>query len=113
MNKQSYSAEYLRGLPIEIRKKYLRDSIERFIHVILDVARKGETSVTIPLQKDNRGGILVSNLGGVMNMEQHPPSPDELREALLEVFPDCTVVYEEKWIQTSQEKNQGLTVDWS
>ena len=116
MSAQTYSRDALRAMPIEVRKQFLRNSIERYIQKVIGSARVGETSCIIELQKDQRGGILVSNIGGMMNLEARPPTIEEIREALLEVFPDCSINYEEKWIQTGptkQEMKKGLTVDWS
>jgi hypothetical protein len=116
MSYNTYSREYLRGLPVGLRKDFLRSSVERYVQEILKAARKGSTSYTVLLQDDNRGGFLVSNLQGVMNLEQSPPTAEELREAFIEFFPDSAVTYEEKLVRVSpgkQELKKRIIVEWS
>jgi hypothetical protein len=112
----TYSREHLRARSAIMRKDFLKSSVERYIQPILDAATKGATSYTIALQNDNRGGILVQNLQGTMTMCETPPTMEELREALLEIFPDSIITCKESWINMTDHikgPNPSITVDWS
>jgi hypothetical protein len=113
MSTQVYSRDALLALPAEMRKGFLSNFIQRFMHTILDAARNGKTSIVLTTEEHMRNHL---NNRNIPRPYESPPTMDEIREALLEVFPDCTITYEEKWVQTgpaSQVMKKGLTVDWS
>ncbi len=108
----SYSRDYLRALPIEMRKQYLTNFIQGYVNIILDAARNGETYVVLKTEKDTHG--LMGQC--IIRPYETYPTNDEIREALLEKFPGCSVTYEEKWVDVSAGKRElkaRLTVDWS
>ena len=116
MSTQVYSRDALLALPIQMRKQYLSNFIQGFMLTILDSAKNGKTSVVLNTEQHMRNYLNNMNQRHNLRPYESPPSMDEIREALLEVFPDSTITYEEKWVQTgpaSQVMTKGLTVDWS
>jgi hypothetical protein len=115
MNPQTYSREALRVMPVGARKGFLKITIDPLVNRILGAAKNGQTSLLLDSSiifedKLQMKSQLYRNLG------QPVPTVEEIREALLEQFPDSSIVYEEKWVQTSpakQEMKKGLFVDWS
>ncbi len=107
----SYSRDYLRELPIKMRKQFLEQTIQPYVQQILGAAQNGKSSVMISDQTHKKGAMICN-----MAPWQKPPTMEELREALLEKFPDCTITYEEKWVDIApgrRELKTGITVDWS
>jgi len=107
----SFSAEYLRNLPIQKRKEFVQSSCEQYKQIILQQAACGNTNIFID-QSNNQKKCLVSN-SQWMNT---PPSTEEIIEYLKEKFPDSKIQYEEKWVDISPSNRQlkkGILVDWS
>ena len=115
MTTQIYSRDELRAMPVEARKSFLKQQIQPFVQQVVGAARNGKTSIMLDVVFGRNGINSSMHAQLFSSIGQAPPSIDEIREALLEVFPDSTIAYEEKWIQTSpgkQEMKKGLTVDW-
>jgi hypothetical protein len=112
MYTQKYTREQLRALPIEARKRLLKSTITPFIQQIVGAATTGQTSIMLNPPDEHRGiQRQPYNHNG-----QSAPTVDEICEALREEFPDCTISYQEKWVEVTQAKKElkkGIEVDWS
>jgi hypothetical protein len=112
MSNQTYTREYLLSLPTQARKQYMLQIVEQYVQNIVAAARSGKTSLMISLA-DNSNKAIAHYIA-------HPwqvyPTVEEIRETLLEKFPECKITYEEKWVETApgkKELKKGLEVDWS
>jgi hypothetical protein len=108
---QTYNRSYLRALPNRMRKEALERITQRYVNQIIENAQDGKTSTFINLE--NKPSFVAYK---ELRPYESPPTNDEVRETLLEKFPDCTITYEEKWIDISpgkRELKKGLVVDWS
>jgi hypothetical protein len=113
MSHQTYTREYLLNLPTEMRKQYMTQYVGQYVQNIVGAARQGKTSYMIPETLNQGKPMLVHHH---VEPWQVPPTQEEIRETLLEKFPGCKIIYEEKWVPTSptqQELKKGLVVDWS
>ena len=91
----------------------MKQYVEQYVQQILGAARLGNTSYMIS-ENSNQGRAMAHSCK--IEPWQVPPTQEEIREALLEKFPDCKITYEEKWVSTGptqQELKKGLVVDWS
>ncbi len=108
---QSYTREQLRTLPNKMREDFLEQTIQPYLQQVLAAAQNGQNSVMLSDKKRNDLGCI-----SYLHPWMKTPTNDEIREALLKKFPDCTITYEEKWVDISagkRELKKGLTVDWS
>jgi hypothetical protein len=113
---QSYTREDLRALPNMMRKQFLQQMIQQYVDLILGAAKSGNTSIMLDIASDKAGIHRNMQYQLLRTIGQSPPTMEEIRETLLEKFPDCTIAYEEKWVDTipgKRELKKGLTVDWS
>lgn len=110
MSSHTFNREYLLNLPADMRKQHMKQYVEQYVQNILGAARLGNTSYMISDNSNNPRGHQYPEPW------RAPPTQEEIREALLEKFPDCKITYEEKWVSTGptqQELKKGLVVDWS
>ncbi len=121
MSTRSYTRQYLQNLRRESRKEWIQslylDPIRgiNLTGLVTEAAKEGCTSVIIPMidyvSKNN--GVSLYKTPSYM---KDPITPDEVISILQEIFPDCKITYDEKWIQTSaynQELKKGFCIDWS
>ncbi len=101
-----FSRTYLQSLPAAARKAEFDQLFRTFIGEVAQAARAGKTSYVFSMQ-------LVGPTG-------RPPggtwTADELLPLFKEKFPDCTVHYEEMWIDvtsTSRHFSKRIVIDWS
>jgi hypothetical protein len=111
----SFSAEYLRNLPIQKRKEFVQLSCEQYTQRILQQAANGNTNILIDQNNNQKNNLNVGMHTPNMWMAT-PPSAEEIIEYLKEKFPDCKVSYEEQWHDVApgrRELKKGILVDWS
>ncbi len=116
-----YTRHYLQNLRREYRKEWIQSLYFDPIYginvtgLVTEAAKEGCTSVIVPIVD------YVSRYKGV----NHPKMPSYTKDPITsqevisifqEMFPDCKISYEEKWIQVSNDKQEvkkGICVDWS
>lgn len=111
MNSQKYSREYLINLPIEMRRHHIENACRDKVQYVLAAARQGKTQCLIPFPETPRGIAI-----GSSHLYQQPPSKEEMIDYFTEVFPDCRITYEEKWIEVTpgrKELKNGIQIDWN
>lgn len=125
-----YTNEYLRNLPIKMRKDFVKGYITQYENQVLSAARNGKTSYLIIQDSDNCDNNGYNATKRAYQIEQHrismisqgrsweatAPTQDEIIEGLKEKFPDCTITYQEKWVDLAPDKKElrkGICVDWS
>ena len=139
MSAQSYSRQYLQGLPEAHRRQMIENDV---FHLFLQMeqrlkaaALRGETrylhdmSQWAQQQYQRRLADHQQRVGQAANFSKaeaqllqqkgpDPPEPpsDELLAGLKEKFPDCALSFQEDWVETRQgvrELKKGILVDWS
>lgn len=140
MNVQTFSRAYLLGIPAEIKAKAKQQSIDSFVAVqirsITNAAAAGMTSYVIETDSFERAQsrnqiqwmqnyqMLTQSPGSLDKVAirqrtgDEPPivSIDELVAGIQLKFPDCSVKYDETWLDSgpgSKRLVKGIVVDWS
>ncbi len=108
MNTTTFSRSYLQSLPEKRKQNHIQAIIQEFVQTVQNSASLGKTSCIFS-RDEKRGGCY-----------SHPPPPDisndDIIKALQEKFPDCSVRYEENWVETTPNTKtltKGILVDWS
>lgn len=111
MASQTFSREFLQGLPEQRRqeaKKQQIDTIIRgFVGELQHAAANGKTSYMYNL--NNRRSMMMTG-------EQIVAANEDLIIAFQNKFPGCNVSYQETWVDTSANTRvltKGILIDWS
>ena len=107
---QSFSREYLQGLPEKVRK----EAIEQAIGQITDRAANEVQQSAIQGKKTYMydPAYQYNSLG--QNQETIPN--DDLIAAFQKKFPGCAIAYKEDWVDSGYNTRQlkkGILIDWS
>ncbi len=130
MNSETYSSQYLRSLPVKMRKDFVMQSVSQYTQLILGAARNGQTSYLIQENNTPFSGSSVHSFKRHHQIEQQrltarsqgrsweadPITDEEMIGALQLIFPDCKITYQETWVDISPDKKElrkGICVDWS
>jgi hypothetical protein len=117
-----YTRHYLQNLRRESRKEWIQSLYFDPIYglnvtgLVTEAAKEGCTSVIVPMFD------YVSRYKEKNHYQKQPSytkdsiTSQEVISIFQEMFPDCKITYEEKWVQISVEKQElkkGICVDWS
>lgn len=106
----TYSREYLRGIPEQLRQQEKQRAWQNAVnqiyqHVVANVtdsARKSKSSYLLEEQYYRPQGT--------------PLTDEDIIGALQEKFPDCIISFQEAWIDTARNTRvlkKGILIDWS
>jgi hypothetical protein len=136
MAQQTFSREYLQGLPNKNKKNAINQIIQNHIGAIQQAANTGKTSYTLCLTNPTTTQIL-GNYHNTLFPSNHPRqhigqfaphapsnlgdlnsliSSNEFIDEFKIKFPGCDISYEETWIdvnQTTRVLNKNIVIDWS
>jgi hypothetical protein len=112
MSDITYSREYLRGIPEQVKRQQKQNAMfmlcSAITRPVTKAASAGKTSHLVEensyIQYNNPAnyGVAITN--------------DEILSALSEKFPDCVVSFQETWVDTSHNTRvlkKGILIDWS
>ena len=117
-----YSRAYLQGIQEERKKQTIDKMVHEFIHELIALSARGETSYRFPVV--HQAPVIHNGTNGaqlqVLSM-RHGNVPanisiDDLVAGFQRKFPDCKVSYNESWIEqspTSRYLNKAIVIDWS
>jgi hypothetical protein len=132
-----YSRQYLQGLPEAHRRQTIQNDVFRLFQQMEQRVRagalRGETRYlhdmlpwTQEREASQRQREKYDKQEELRQKQGYPPGPfrepvieassDELLAGLREKFPDCTVSFQEDWVETRQgvrELKKGILIDWS
>jgi len=125
-----YSRQYLRDLPELLRRQrreqqlnqQLNSLFQQIQSPLMAAAGRGETKYLYDMMQwmSSHGTPLKKNSLQQYDQfqAQTPPEDrsDELLAGLREKFPDCSISFQEDWIETRQgvkELKKGSLIDWS
>ena len=115
-----YSRSYLQGMPEERKKQLIDKMIQEFIHELIALSARGETSYRFPIvyqtpllhQTGMKPQIINTSHGNIpANI-----SIDELVARFQSKFPECQISYDESWIDQSATRrylSKAIIIDWS
>ena len=112
MSNTVYSREYLRGVPEERKQQQFDQIINRFQYDVINSAATGKTSFMVDVNPIRQPVQQITT----------PPTPtftftdNELITAIQKRYPDCTVKYDEQWVETGRDTRKlkkGIVIDWS
>ena len=106
MSNNVYSREYLRSVPEELKQKQIHQTINSFLHEILDIAATGKTSYMVNMTRVSKN----------LNSQSPKFTDEELVAAIQKRFPDCAIKYEEQWVETGRNtrvRKTDIVIDWS
>jgi hypothetical protein len=103
-----YSRAFLQGLPEQRKSERADQLIQQHVNAIQESAAQGKTSYMF--EPDNQAH----------NPRQHhsipAPTNDDFIAAFQRKFPDCTVTYQEAWVEidaANRVLKRGIVIDWS
>jgi hypothetical protein len=108
MSNETFSREYLLGLPEKWKLEVIQERIKDTVETVKKVARSGMTVYMWDIKSIRLQGESWPLLPVITN--------DDYVAALKEKFPDCSVSYQEHWVPTSpftRELQKGIVIDWS
>ena len=106
-----YSRSYLQGIPEERKKQVIDQMIQGFIHELIALSARGETSYRFPVVYQTPQ--LMNTSHG--NIPAHI-SIDEIVARFQIKFPECNISYDESWIDQSATRrylSKAIIIDWS
>jgi hypothetical protein len=102
-----YSRVFLQGLPEQRKSERADQLIHRHVNAIQESAAQGKTSYMF--EPDNQAhNPLHHSIPALTN--------DDFIAAFQRKFPDCTVTYQEAWVDsdaTNRVLKRGIVIDWS
>ncbi len=112
------SRAYLQGLPEMRKQAVLNEYIRRMFSVsVQNAAAAGKTSILLgdmtKIMMDLNRPIDISNIHNHQMLEY---TVNDIISGVQSYFPDCTVSYEEEWVQTNANTRtlqKGIRIDWS
>jgi len=116
-----FSRSYLQGLPEEAKIAEVSRLISSFTQNLLYAATIGRTNFFfdmtkiqyIPQSADQN--IMKQSIISAINPHYRIPI-DEILPLFQERFADCTVTYQEQWVETKDNNKalkKGILIDWS
>lgn len=99
---QTFSRSFLQGIPDQRRQCHIDNIINGFIADLHAAASAGKTSYMYVPTILRQGAPVITN--------------DDLVHAFQRKFPDCTISYEETWVNTdlyTKVLKKGIIIDWS
>jgi len=111
MAEQTFSREYLQGLPEEIKRNIITHVINSIVSEVKRSAIMGETSHIVEK-------IRITNLLKP-SLSSNPKINISINDIITEMqkkFPDCIVLYEETWVNVTPSNRvltERILIDWS
>jgi len=110
MNSLTISRAFLQGLHQQRKREAADQLIRQHVDVIQNFAAEGKTSYMFELAN--------TNTTPPHNTLRKAPviTTDDFVAAFQRKFPDCTVTYQEEWIDIDPTKRvlkKGIVIDWS
>ena len=135
MAQQTFSREYLQGIPNKNKKNTINQIIQQHIAAIQQAANTGKSSYTVCLTNPQTTQIL-GNYYNILIPNEHRQyidkfgrhktsnledlnsliSRNEYIDEFKIKFPGCDISYEEAWLdvnQTTRVLNHNIIIDWS
>lgn len=109
MSYATFSRSYLQGLPEMIKQGELDRHLDNVVRVIQSAALEGKTSYLYNPDGGPSGP-------GIRFNGRFTYTDDDFILAFKRRFPDCDVIYQEKWDDVSPENKillKGILIDWS
>ena len=106
---ETFTRDFLQGLPEQNKQERIDTEIARFIHHLKAAATLGERSYF------HTPSISLNSPYG-MKPPLQAISNEELVAGIQLRFPDCLVSYQENWVETAANTRQlqkGILIDWS
>ncbi len=119
MNSGTYSREDLQNLPQKLKKESINNVISSFALSVYHAASIGKTSYLYQLKNENKNSFDYQRemqMRAAGSYVPDPPTKEELIQGCKERFPECTITYEETWVETGKDTKQlkkGILIDWS
>jgi len=115
---ETFSRSFLQGMPEERKQEIIAGFIRQFIDGLKGAALAGKTSYMFSLDNNNYNRFLSQQVqvARVSGLPMPEISNADLISAFQKKFPDCSVSYQEVWVDinpTSRVLKQGITIDWS
>ena len=125
MAEQTFSREYLQGLPEEIKRNTINNVINCIVSEVKRSAIRGETSYIV--EKIRITNLLKPSLSNLVKFPSSNPSNpssnlslnisiNDIITEMQKKFPDCIVLYEETWVNvtpTNRVLTERILIDWS
>jgi hypothetical protein len=125
-----YNRQYLRDLPELLRRQRREQQLNQQLNSLFNqiqsplmaAAGRGETKYLYDMMhwmQHNGLPLMKKSAEPYQQIQaQAPPEDrsDELLAGLREKFPDCSISFQEDWIETRQgvkELKKGILIDWS
>ena len=106
MSSETFSRSYLKGLPEQRKQQYIESLLTR--RIVGDVIVTAESGLTSYMYEPTPGRGY--------NPPHLPITHEDYIAAFQRKFPECTVSYQEIWMNTgANTKNlkKGIVIDWS
>jgi hypothetical protein len=114
MPEVTYSREYLRGIPEQLRqqrkKQILQNVINAVVQPVTTAATNEKTSCII------EESVYASQQSHFQRTGVVTITTDDIIGALQEKFPDCIISFQEAWVDTAHNTRvlkKGILIDWS
>ena len=105
MSSETFSRSYLQGLPEQHKQQHIETFVQEVVGSLQSAAIVGKTSYLY--DPTPRMGISRTHL---------PITNDDLVVAIQRKFPDCSVSYQEIWVDAianTKVLKKGIVIDWS
>ena len=111
MEQQTFSREYLQGLPEQIKRNTINAVIRTISNDVQRSAIGGETSYIV--EKIRITNLLKPSLSSNPSLNI---SINDIITEMQKKFPDCIVLYEETWVNVTRSNRvltERILIDWS
>lgn len=106
MSSETFSRSYLQGLPEQQKRQHIETFVQEVIGAVQSEATLGKTSYMYDPAPQR----------GFSNHIHLPITNDDLVVAIQRKFPDCSVSYQEIWVDAKANTKvlkKGIVIDWS
>lgn len=105
----SYSRDYLKGIPEQIKQQLIDNTVSRFIQDLRSAAANGKTSYLFVKDDDKAKDHACRT-------NQPLLTDADLIAGFCKRFPGCNIYYDESWVETNSNTRtlkKGIMIDWS
>jgi hypothetical protein len=106
------SRAYLKSRPEAVKQQSIKNALASFIQSVPAIAAEGKTSATYYIYEPSNN----PHHNRQYAMRPNNVTNEDFIEALKQIFPDCSVSYEETWTPSdpvTRVLKKGILVDWS
>lgn len=118
---QTYSREFLQGLPEQKKQQEIDNIVQNFWQSLYQSAESGQSTYFFDMTNMRR--VMPSDptqnrqiqTKAAMN-SQTTMTNEEIVTRFQQKFPDCSVKYGEEWVESNASTKvlkRGITIDWS